>query len=281
MNAKKWMTLTCCLPLLIPFAASADCPYDHLVIGCNADGRPNTPDDNVLFLDIHDLYRRSDPNHRDEPTWLHWFHTLFPLGGDPGASTFVISEPGFDVCHHPDEPGVYAHEDPARCLLGTPDVQYRIIVECLDISPGFQAGSLFGDILLKEPGDTFNHSAQSDPHVHLYYTAPAPGNELYWIQYRVYDNLYNPADPNHGYQPSPPVTVVFGREPQPGDIRVDGNVNLSDLEKLAGVWLQESDGQIWNPHGQAALDRFDRADINRDYHVNLLDLNDLSLNWNK
>lgn len=252
----------------------ADCPYDHLVIGCNEDGEPNTPDDRVLFLDMTQLYRRSDPNHQDQHTWLNWYYTLFPFGGDPGASTFVIGEPGFEP--------VSNGEDPNRCLTGIKNTDYRIIVECLDIRPGFKAGSLLGgDILLDEPGDTFNHSGQSEPHVHLYYTAPAPGNELYWIQYRVYDEFYDPADPNSGYQPSQPVTVVFGRNPSRGDLHVDGCVDLLDLEKLADRWLLQSGSPMWNDRGQAAVDLFDRADINRDYRVDLYDLNEISAGWMK
>lgn len=273
---RRIVRLSCivCLASCLPIPLQAGCPYDHLVIGCNEDGEPNTPDDRVLFLDTTQLYRRSDPNHQDQHTWLNWYYTLFPFGGDPGASTFVIGEPGFDT--------VSSGEDPNRCLTGIKNTDYRIIVECLDIRPGFKAGSLFGgDILLDEPGDTFNHSSQSDSHVHLYYTAPAPGNELYWIQYRVYDEFYNPADPNSGYLPSQSVTVVFGRNPSPGDMHVDGSVNLPDLEKLADRWLLQSDSPMRNARGQAAVDLFDRADINRDYRVDLYDLNEISTGWMK
>ncbi len=248
----------------------ADCPYDHLVIGCNEDGEPNTPDDRVLFLDTGQLYRRSDPNRREEPTWLNWHYKLFPFGGDPGASMYVIGEPGFDV--------LTAQKDPNRCLTGVKNVDYRIIVECLDISPGLLAGTLFGDIMMANPGDSFNHSALSDTHIHLYYQAPAPGNELYWIQYRVYDELHDPEFPDRGYLPSRPTTVVFGRSPEPGDIHVDGKTDLLDLEKFSLFWLLQSDCDVRNSRGQAALDLFDRADINRDYRVDLHDFRELSRN---
>jgi hypothetical protein len=270
-----WITV---FTLLFTNVLWAGCPYDHLVIGCNADGEPNTPDDRVLFLDVAQMYRRSDPNHRDQPTWLNWYYTLFPFGGDPGASTFVIGEPGFDVYHHPDEPGTYTHEDPNRCLTGVKNADYRIIVECVDLSSGFM-GLINYTPALTQPGDTFNHSALTDSHVHLQYTAPAPGNTLHWIQYRVYDQFYNPDKPNNGYQPSQPVTVVFGRNPVQGDIHVDGCVNLLDLEKLADRWLFQSDCQPWNDLGQAAVDLFDRADINRDYRVDFYDFLKISAGW--
>lgn len=265
------LLLCTCVILLHSDSSRADCAYDHLEIGCNEDGEPNTPDDNSLFLDVHHLYRRTDPNHRDDYTWLNWYYTLYPVGGDPDASTFVISEPGFDLIH--------ADEDPNRCLTGTPNSDYRIVIQCLDLSPGFQAASLFEEILLDEAGDAFAHSDLSDPHVHLYYTAPAPGDSLHWIRYRAVDAFYDPADPNSGYQPSRPVTVVFGRKPLDGDIHVDGHVNLLDLEKLTAAWLMENDCPVWNPNKQAAFDLFDRADINRDYRVDLLDFNDLTRHW--
>jgi hypothetical protein len=261
-----------CVPL------RAGCPYDHLVIGCNADGEPNTPDDWVLFLDVSHMYRRSDPNHRDQPTWLNWYYTLFPFGGDPGASTFVIGEPGFDVYHHPDEPGIYDHEDPNRCLVGIKNVDYRIIVECVDISPGFKGLINYTPVLI-QVGDTFNHSALPDSHVHLQYTVPAPGNILHWIQYRVYDEFHDPDNPNSGYQPSQPITVVFGQNPVQGDIRVDRSVDILDIEKLAERWLLQSDCQIWNDRGQAAYDLFDRSDVNRDYVVDLADFALLTAHW--
>ncbi len=264
-----------CLSFLLSGSLQAACPFDHLVIGCNPDNEPNTLDDNVLIIDTTDLYRRSDPNNRDQHTWLHWHYPLFPFG-----DKHYIAEPGFGQFHHPDEAGVFQFEDPNRCLVGVKDVDYRIMVECLDISPDFEAYiSLGGDPVLTSPNDAFNHSnvSGSTGHMHLYYLAP--DTQPHWITFRVYDAFYNPGPPETGYCPSEPITVVFGSQPIPGDIYVDGSVNLLDLEKLAFFWLSLPESTEYNTYGQAKIDMFDRADINRDYGVNFLDFSMLAQNW--
>ena len=265
------------LVLLFSCPAQASCSYDHLVIGCNPDSEPNTPDDNILYLDTCDLYRRSDPDNRELHTWLNWYYTFFPVG-----SSYYIAEPGFGQFHHPDETGTFQFEDPNRCLVGTKNVDYRIMVECVDISGGFEAYiSLGGSPVLTDPNDTFNHSSISDSqgHMHLYYFAP--DNGLHWITYRIYDAFFDPEHPETGYRPSNPITVVFGSPPSAGDIHVDGSVDILDLKKLAAFWLRTDSEHEWNDWGQAKCDLFDRADINRDYSVDLHDYQFLSKQWNE
>lgn len=265
--------------LILSFAIplQAACPFDHLVIGCNPDNEPNTLDDNVLIIDTCDLYRRSDPANRDQHTWRHWYYTLFPFG-----SKYYIPEPGFGQFHHPDEAGTFQFEDPNQCLTGTKNVDYCIMVECVDISAGLEGYlSLGSSAVLTAPGDAFNHSSVSDStgHMHLYYLAP--DTELHWITFRVYDAFFDPDHPETGYRPSDPITVVFGSPPSAGDIHVDGTVDILDLEKLVSFWLLSDTTHEWNDWGQAACDLFDRADINRDYRVDLLDYQFLSEQWNE
>ena len=265
--------LVICLICLLSVPLQAACPYDHLIIGCNRDGEPNTPDDNILYLDTQDLYRRSDPDNRDQYTWLNWYYTLYSTG-----SSWFIAEPGIGLFHHPDEPGTFQFEDPNRCMVGTKDIDYRIIVECVDISPDFYAAISFSPVLT-QPGNSFNHSSNSDNNGHMHLQYFASHNQLNWISLRVYDEFYDPDNPDSGYQPSDSVTIVFGTSPAPGDICVDGSINLLDLEKLAAFWLRAGSSQQYSSLGQAAWDLFDRADINRDYAVDILDFESLSQNW--
>jgi len=113
--------------------------------------------------------------------------------------------------------------------------------------------------------------------MHLQYWAP--DTQLHWITYRIYDAFYDPGPPETGYRPSEPITVVFGRAPLAGDIHVDGYVNLLDLEKLAFFWLSFSESTAYNTNGQAKIDMFDRADINRDYVVDFIDYSLLAQDW--
>jgi len=63
--------------LIISAIAVADCPLDHLLIGCNPDGVAGTDDDMKLFVDCTMKYRHSDPNNSDQASWLNWYYPLY------------------------------------------------------------------------------------------------------------------------------------------------------------------------------------------------------------
>ena len=54
----------------------ADCPLDHVSVGCNADRIVGTDDDYQLWLDKTDLYRHSDPENETGETWAYWLSLI-------------------------------------------------------------------------------------------------------------------------------------------------------------------------------------------------------------
>ena len=250
------VTLGIALALLIRVPAQADCPLDHLAIGCNADGVAGTDDDKKLFIDCTDKYRHSDPNSSAEATWRNWF---YPLYYNERYDRYQVAEPGFGI----------VESDPNRELTGTGDVDYRIIIECVSITLGFTVRNTALGIILDEPGDSFSHSSLPDPHLHLEYRAPAPAGatELHWITFRMYDEI----DDADRYGASERFTVVFVREPLAGDLVVDGRVDMYDLAMLGRRWSSRN-ASITN-------DYYERADANRDGRVDFIDLALLTANW--
>lgn len=232
----------------------ADCPLDHFLIGCNQDGIAGTEDDNKLFVDCTQKYRHSDPANPEEPTWLNWY---YPLYYNPRYDRYQIGQPGFDTIKA---------SDPNRQLQGTPNTDYQIIVECISITPGFIAKSSDLGIELNSPGDSFNHSSFSDPHIHFEYRAPAPAGatDLQWIMYIIYDNFGT-------YDSSEPFSLAFVKAPPAGDLILDGFVDEDDLAELCYYWLKDK--------GDKSNDYYERADANRDDCVNLLDFALLASNW--
>ncbi|MBN1457718.1 MAG: hypothetical protein JW912_07695 [Sedimentisphaerales bacterium] len=232
----------------------AACSLDHFLIGCNRDGLFGTDDDNILFVDCSDKYRHSDPAHSADPTWLNWF---YPLYYNPVYSRYQIGEPGFDLMDS---------TDPNRQLAGTPDLDYRIIIECVSIKSGFIARNATLGIELDQPGDFINHSSLADPHLHLEYRAPSPSGatDMQWITYILYDDLGD-------YQQSEPFSVVFVQEPLAGDLVIDGSVNVEDLLEFCYYWLRD------NPAREN--DFYERADCNRDGYIDLIDFAFFSSNW--
>jgi hypothetical protein len=244
----------------------AACPLDHFMIGCNRDGIFGTQDDNDLFVDCTQKYRHSDPDNTGEPTWLNWY---YPLYYNERYDRYQIGEPGFDLV---------GTDDPNRQLAGTADEDYRIIIECTSITPGFSARNTSLGIILDESNDWFNHSALADPHIHLEYRAPAPGgaSELQWISFRLYDAIEDSSQ----YRPSNEFTVVFVTQPQAGDLAVDGKVDVLDLGWFTEYWLCAVDANDPDALGLArAVDYFERADINKDYRVDWADFAFLAENW--
>jgi hypothetical protein len=237
-------------------AAFADCPLDHFLIGCNADGIIGTDDDHRLFLDCTQKYRHSDPDHSGDPTWLHGY---YPLYYNARYDRYQIGEPGFDLLRG----------DPNRILEGIADQDFRIVIQCVAVSLGLTARNTAVNVLLEKPGDQFVHSDMADPHVHLQYRVPAPADQspltdLHWMRFRVFDAL-------GFYEPAPEITVVFVREPLAGDVWVDGKVDLADVLELATVWLRQDAARV--------NDFRERADTNRDGRVDLDDWAAMASNW--
>jgi hypothetical protein len=245
-----------CLPV------RADCPLDHLIIGCNPDGIEGTPDDRTLFVDCRQKYRNSA-----EIPYGNWFYPL-------RQSIFAdyphrIGEPGFDVFQAVNpHAGTY---DPNHALEGTPDLDYRITIEVVALSAGLRAVHKdYPQFTLDAPGQTFNHSfihrLRGDSHIHMSYQGDH-GQDLLWMTFRLYDAL---ADEG-GYEPSEPVTVVFNAEPMAGDLRVDNRVDIDDLVQFSRHWLASESSR--------RNDYCERADTNRDGSVDFFDFARMASNW--
>ncbi len=241
----------------------AECPLDHLIVGCNRDGVAGTADDRTLFVDCSQKYRNSG----DGP-YAHWYYPLRQntLSGDQ----YRIDEPGFDMFQSTDEQ-VHSTYDPNRALRGEANVDYRLIVELVSISEGLHV------LLEQSPqfpvssvGDGFNysylHRSQGSGHLHLSYQAN-DGEKLHWITFRLRDDLVD----GEQYEASEFFTVVFSREPASGDLWVDGLVDCQDLLKLSRYWLF-ADGSRPN-------DYWERVDTNRNGLVDMGDFARLAENW--
>ncbi len=247
--------------LFLTFHVKAECPLDHLIIGVNEDGVQGTSDDNKLFVDCWQKYRT--------PDYLNWYYPLNYTFIYPDYN-WRIGEPGFDGFQDTN-PGASYTYDPNRCLVGDPNEDYRIMIECISISSGLRAVHKdHPEFTINQVGQSFNHSEihdlRGDPHMHMSYQA-VDGTSLFWITWQMYDEI---EDANQ-YEPSEPFTIVFNTEPLAGDLVVDGTVDINDLAELSYYWLRD-EGSINN-------DYYERADSNRDGKVNMLDFARLAANW--
>lgn len=217
------------------------CPQDHLLVGCNPDGNVNTiEDNNDLYFDKSIKYRNTPDN------FQNWYYAL----GDSFFGDYRLLEPGFDII-----------TEPNRVLQGVKNIDYKIMLECVDISDGLKV--LQGtNIILDSPGDVFCYSC-GDTHIHLTYQS-SDGESMQWITYRLYDDFGK-------YQPSDFSTVVFCQLPQSGDLVIDGVVDFDDLAEFCYYWLADE--------ANKANDYYERADTNRDGIVNFADFSRLTGNW--
>ena len=259
----RLIVLSAVLLIGAPQWLRAECPLDHLIIGCNEDGVAGTDDDRKLFVDCQHKYRNSGS--QAHSNWYYPLHksifTSYP---------FRLGEPGFDAFQDDNPDASYTY-DPNRCLAGRPDEAYRIIVECVSISPGLRAQHKdYPQFTVEQASERFNHSyiyrLRGDPHMHMSYQA-ADDQNLYWISFCLYDEV---ADGSQ-YEPSEPFTIVFNHEPLAGDLAIDGKVDLEDMARLGHYWLREA--------GSTHNDFYERADANRDGYVDLADFALLASNW--
>jgi len=249
-----YVNLSVVFILIISTRTLADCPLDHLLIGCNPDGVAGTDDDMKLFADCTMKYRHSDPNHSGEASWLNWY---YPLYYNERYDRYQIDEPGFELIEV---------SDPNRRLKETPDVEHRIIIRCLSIAPGFAVWNSSIGVIFDKPGDTFNYSGFWDSHLHLQYRTEAPsyGTDLLWVTFQIYDEIAE-------YEVSELFTIVFAGEPLAGDLAVDGTVDVKDLVEFSYYWLEDG--------GCRANDYYERADANRDGKVDFCDFALMASNW--
>lgn len=253
-----------CLTVFIIFAlclispARAACPLDHIIICCNPDGDPNTPaDNNVLYFDYTEKYKRSTlEGDWPDDYWKNWYYPMSPGWG----GSCYLGEPGLDFT-----------DDPNR----TPQGSYDLKVECIALSADLTALDSNLQVLIDQPGDIFSYASSSNPvsHVHLTYRVAAGGQyQTQWFTFRIYDALNN-------YQMSEECTILFCQPAVPGDIYVDGVVDILDLETLSEYWLSVSNQTQLNIFAQAAIDSFNGTDINRDYHIDVIDFAQMAENW--
>ena len=243
--------------LVISASAPAECPLDHLLIGCNPDGIAGTYDDMKLFVDCTMKYRHSDPNNSGQASWLNWY---YPLYHNERYDRYQIDEPGFELIED---------NDPNRQLKGIPDIEHRIIIRCLSISPGFAVWSSSIGLIFDKSGDTFDYSSSWDSHLHLQYRAASEtgGTGIFWITYQIYDEIAGVDQ----YEVSEPSTIVFAGEPLAGDLAVDGTVDVKDLVEFSYYWLGD--------RGSRTNDYYERADANRDGNVDFCDFALIASNW--
>jgi hypothetical protein len=249
----------------IPSIIQAECPLDHFIIGCNRDGVEGTDDDRQLFVDCRQKYRDSG-----EIEYANWFYPLhksiFPSYG------YRIGEPGFDAFQDTNPNASYTY-DPNRALAGNPEVDYNILIECVDMSVGIRAvHKEYPQFIIDAIGQNFSHSyihrLRGDSHTHMSYQA-VDGENLHWITFCLSDSL----DDGEQYEPSEPFTIVFNTQPLAGDLVIDGIVDISDLAEFSRFWLA-SDSSIHN-------DYHERADSDRNGYVDFLDFALLAANWLK
>jgi len=252
-----YINLSVVFILAISASAQAHCPLDHLLIGCNPDGITGTDDDMKLFVDCTMKYRHSDPNNSGEATWLNWY---YPLYYNERYDRYQIDEPGFELIED---------SDPNHCLIGASDVEHRIIIRCLSITPGFAVWNSSIGVIFDEPGDIFDYSSSWDSHLHLQYrtVTETAGTSIFWITFQIYDEI---AGINR-YEVSEPFTIVFGGKPPAGDLTVDGTVDVMDLVEFSYYWLSNG--------GYRANDYYERADANRDGKVDFCDFALMASNW--
>jgi hypothetical protein len=261
MNSVRIIAVT--ISLACSLVASADCPLDHFLIGCNRDGIFGTADDKTLFVDCRQKYRNSS-----ETAYGNWFYPL--QESIFSGYRYRIGEPGFDLFQAA-SPSSSTTYEPNYSPAGEPDIDFRITVECVALSPGLRAVHKdYPQFTLDEVGQTFDHSMihalRGDSHIHMSYQA-TDGTALQWISFRLFDSL----EDGDSYEPSEPFTIVFNVEPQAGDLAVDGIVGPADLARWSHSWL--------SPESSRRNDYCERADANRDGAVNLFDFARMAANW--
>jgi hypothetical protein len=165
---------------LVASDARGECPLDHYFLA---------QEDGLLFVDKSRIYRHGDTT-----------EGYYPLSWSAIYQRWSVGEPGFSDTSDP------AYGFPPEIELeGTPNVDYQIWFEVLDLSPDFKIymndGSWIEDI-----GDRYNLSNKAEHHVHMKYCAYVPGSPApdypFYVTYRLVDDI-------GPYQSTPPFSLVF------------------------------------------------------------------------
>ncbi|MBN1347590.1 MAG: hypothetical protein JXQ73_33185 [Phycisphaerae bacterium] len=168
----------------------AECPLDHYRVG---------QDNGTMICNAWQLYRHWNNDYGTNPDpygadYYEWIQTIM--------GSYNRTEPG---------PGYV--EDPNYHFPGTPNVDYRIMLQRLYASP---AMSFYEGVspILSADGDAVCTSTYSEFHFHMRYVVPNAPGEPTFVMFRYYDDFFDSNDPNAGgYRPSRPWVVHFGAEP--------------------------------------------------------------------
>ena len=167
---------------------SRSCPLDHFFFG---------QEDGKLFVDKQNIYRHGQS---PDPAGPYPYNGYYSLTWSAIYGCWSVGEPGFSDTTDP----TYGFP-PEVELEGTPNQDYQIWFEILDLTPDFKLRTDDGT-WLTQIGDRYNLSDWSEHHVHMKYRAyvaqsPAPDYPFY-VTYRLVDEL-------GPYESSEPFIVVF------------------------------------------------------------------------
>ncbi len=168
----------------------ADCPLDHFRVGQH-DGR--------MISDNWQVYRHWNQDYGSNPnpyaqSYYEWIQTIM--------GSYNRTEPG---------PGYI--DDPNYQFPGTPNVDYRIMLQRIYASPDMSIYEGVSPILLND-GDAVCTSTYTDFHFHMRFLVADEPNRARYVMLRYYDDFFDPNDPNAGgYAPSLPWVVHYGAEP--------------------------------------------------------------------
>ena len=165
---------------------------------CSLDHYFFAQDDGKLFVDKQHIYRHGeDPN----PPGPYPFNGYYQLAWATIYACWYVGEPGFSDTTDPD----YGFP-PEIELAGTPNVDYQIWFEVLDLSPEFKLRINDGT-WLTHVGDRYNLSNWPEHHVHMSYRAydgdaGTPPDHPHHVTYRLIDEI-------GPYETSEPFICVF------------------------------------------------------------------------
>lgn len=183
MTKRSTLHLTLAAAVLASVAAPqtrGDCALDHYFL---------LQEDDALILDKCRIYRHGDPA-----------EGFYPLTWSPVYACWSVGEPGFSDTSDP----AYGFP-PEFQLVGTPNIDYQIWFEILDVAPDLYLQTEDGT-WLTEIGDSYNLSDWPEHHVHMQYRACVPQDPPpdcpFHVTYRLIDEL-------GPYGSTPPFSVVF------------------------------------------------------------------------
>ncbi len=221
--------LASCLALsIVAGTARADCPLDHFRVGQH-DGR--------LICDTWQFYRHWNSDYGSNPDpyaqpYYEWIQTIM--------GTYNRTEPG---------PGYV--EDANYHFPGTPNVDYRIMLQRVYASPELGIYENLTPILGSD-GDAVCTSTYPEFHFHLRFMVADEPTEPRYVMFRYVDDFFDPNDPNAGgYAPSRPWVVHFGTEPNYYALEARiGNEDYGSVEISPEAPLPVAMGGHYDPNAE-------------------------------